>query len=376
MSTNEATSNYQKLTVPKIYSQATYVAGWIKEVTSSKLKAEELKKKSTNPTKYPKFQAVIGKFSSYFEVMTINLIEQPNQEQKVYSGEYRERSKKWSKLNLPIKEIEKRFVELSQARISLSKENGYPSFLDMLLNQNNISKPDYEKFLKNVDETIQYCNQNLPQDNDLPKWFYSKFNFLCFICRLKNFPFKSLNQVFNFVAKEHPIIGKYKDKIKINLVEEGPSNIVYKKETDILQISIDKSNNLRHQSISLIHELSHAVALLSNAKNNISWMERGRFLDEKEAYEIEITLLKKISQDLYQANLADVLLTLRKVIFEIELYKNPKQNLSRLYTQTFNQCFSNGKQKENPLYILDHSITMNPLCNLPHAVAIVSVINI
>jgi len=124
----------------------------------------------------------------------------------------------------------------------------------------------------------------------------------------------------------------------------------------------------------LIHELSHIIWYLQTLNKNINPYSYGSYLREKNATEIEFNILKEISVKLYNAHMAEVLLSLRRVLFELELYNNPKQDLPRLYAKTFNYCFKNAKQKSNPTFLIDGRIVMNPFCNLPHIIADTSVL--
>jgi len=372
----EARLNFDKLTNPKTLSLQTYVSGWIREVVDQDFIRLKLKEKADYPDRYPGFHSTGRAFLDYLSSTKLfeQIIFNPTDDQKVLLGTIKERINKWENLNLPIKKIEKRFKELTKTKIQLAKDEGYPNYIEMQQDEYNISKRTYDDFLKNIDKIIEYCNQNLPQDNDLPNWFYSRLNLPCFICRIKTFPFKSLDQVFNFVARHYPILDKHKKKIQIEFTIQGPPNIRYVKETDHFKILLCKNENLRHQSYYLIHELSHAISFFQNFERNVDWIEQGKYRREKEAYQVELKLLKKASPGLFQARLGDILLTFRKVLFEIEIYNQPEQDLAKLYAQTFNRCFKRARQKTNPFYILDEGIAMKPLSNFSHAVAWVEIL--
>ena len=98
-------------------------------------------------------------------------------------------------------------------------------------------------------------------------------------------------------------------------------------------------------------------------------MEKNIYTREKDAITLETQLLHLISESLYKASLAEDLLTLRRVLFELELYQKKNQNLSALYAETFNRCFTTAKQVNNPLYLIDKRFITKPLSNLPHAIA-------
>jgi len=86
-------------------------------------------------------------------------------------------------------------------------------------------------------------------------------------------------------------------------------------------------------------------------------------------------MLKSLSDKAFRASLGETLLIYHRILFEIELYKKPRQNLSKLYAEIFNKCFKKAKQENNPLFILDEYITLQPFSSLPHALAYSEVLN-
>ena len=292
---------------------------------------------------------------------------------KLFDTKLQNRKKVWRGFNLPMKEVEKRFKKMTIERNKFAQKKGYSSYLFMFLDLYKIPQSDYKNLIKNTDKVINYCNQQLPKTESLPDWFYSEFNLPCFICRLPQFPFKTLDEVFDFVAGEYPTLKNSRHKIDITLSKT--SEMIYKKETGIFKITLDKNSNFRHQAVDLIHELSHVISNLKNLTKGDDPLEKGAYLREKEATEIEFRLLERVNPKLYQAIFGEILLILRRVLFEIELYKNPDQNLSRLYAKTFNQCFKGAKQKDSPLWVLDERIVLRPLLSLPHAVAYAKILS-
>jgi hypothetical protein len=139
--------------------------------------------------------------------------------------------------------------------------------------------------------------------------------------------------------------------------------------TDSFAISVEKTANNRHQVLDLLHELSHVSDYLHQFENGFDPLRRGIYEREKEAALIELKQLEQTSPSLRYSFYNRVLLLMRTTIFEIALYKNPHQNLSRLYANSSNACFTEGKQKSNPLYILDANIVLRPMSSLPYAVA-------
>ncbi len=109
--------------------------------------------------------------------------------------------------------------------------------------------------------------------------------------------------------------------------------------------------------------------MLEDFKTGRSPLEQGRYKSEKSAIEFELKFLKNLSADLFHAHLGDILLLLQRVLFEIDIYNNPKQDFSKLYAETFNRCFLKARQKSNYLYLLDENIVLKPLSSLPAAIS-------
>ncbi len=277
-------------------------------------------------------------------------------------------------LGLNIKEFEKRFIEMTKERNKFVRNKKYSSRLNMDLDRYKIPKKDYDKFTINIDKIIDTCNRELKSTNRLANWFYSEFNIPCYICQLSEFPFNTIKETFNKTVSTNKMLNKFKKKIIIKL-EEKQSQMLYKNKSDSFEIIINKKNNIRHQAIDLIHELSHVLVYLNNFKKDINPIDIGTYLREKEAIKIERKILKSISLDLYKALFYnEILLLLHGTIFEIELHKNPEQNLGFLYASIFNKCYKNAKQKVNYLYILDKNIIFKPFSSLPHTIAHVNLL--
>lgn len=150
----------------------------------------------------------------------------------------------------------------------------------------------------------------------------------------------------------------------------------YIKDVDKFKITINENQNINHQITDFIHELSHVIWYLQNFKKKINTTSKRVYTREKGAIEIEIEILKKISTVFFEKYFYnETLLLLHKTLFEIETYKNPKQNLKKLYASIFNKCFSGVKQKENVLYILDYDVIFNPFSSLPHTIAHINLLS-
>jgi len=362
----EAEINYKKLNPPKIYSASNYIYIWVRRAVDIDLASKSIKKISLeNPPALFKSSA---KYISLFPEESIDEFSK-----KLFSAPLKKRGKTWNNFNLPFKKIEKRFIEMSAERIEFAHKKGFSSYIDMYLEMNNISHMPYKHLIESKDKVIKYCNKQLIIFKNLPENFYSEFNRPCFICNLPSFPLKTNKETIDCFIKKYPILNKFRNKIEISLGDR--SELLYKKETDTFQIIINKNLNSRHKIMDLIHELSHLIYNIKNPENKNKTSSGKSYLREKEALKIELSMLKSLSDKVLRASLGETLLTYHRVLFEIELYKKPKQNLSKLYAKIFNKCFKEAKQKTNPLFILDEYITLRPLSSLPYALAYSEVLN-
>lgn len=287
---------------------------------------------------------------------------------KIFDTSPKERAAEWKKINLDIDKVSNSFKEMLKERNNFAYDKGFSSRLVMALDWFGIPRKDFENFVKNVDGIISLCSRQLLDFKHLPGWFYTEFHSPCFICQITKFPLKSLDQTFDFVAKSQIVINKFKKKININLGHN--SKMLYKKESDTFEITIDENVNTRHQITDLIHELSHMVSYLESFKKGIDMSGKGVYLREKQALKIETEILRSLSIDLYKAVLfGETLALIFRTLFEIEIYKNPNQNLEKLYANNFNKCYKVANQKTNLLYLLDERIIFYPFTSLPYVIA-------
>lgn len=362
----KATNLYLKLPKPKTCNLGTYLKIFI-QTTTAKNKA----KKSITPVRLddpPKEFEAQAEFIKHFPPEA--LVELRN---RIYDAPVKNRARVWRDLDVPVETLEQKFKKVVKSRINFAKSRGYKKYVDMFLDKYEISEKDYAYFVKNTDDTINYCNQELPKDKNLPDWFYSNFNLPCFICRQKDFPFKNNEEVIDCFAKKYPLMEKFKHKLEIKIGET--SKMAYQVREDNFLITLAKRGNTRHRAMDLVHELSHVVWYLEVLAKNQNPYQTGLYQRELHATRIEFENLNNISGKLLQAQMAEVLLTLREAIFEIEFYKKPDQDLSKLYAKTFNKCFSGAKQKINPTYLINENIVTNAFSALPHAVAAVNVLS-
>lgn len=266
---------------------------------------------------------------------------------------------------------EKPYIKIVKARNQLFQKQGYKTFIEFHLSKTaKISSKEYLFFLKNTDKVIKFCQKQIPKLKT-PSWFYSQFNNgPCFLCQFPNFPKIDFpDGVIDFVTKEYPILKKFRDKIKI--IDGNNTGMQYIKKTDHFEITLKTQLNDRHKVTSLIHELSHVVAILQD----FNILSENKYKHELKATKIELNLLKKLSPKLHQEKIASMLVALYQISFEIETYKNPDQDLPGFYAQTINYHFPKSKQNKNYTYLINENFIIHPFRNLSHAMAYVKLLS-
>lgn len=372
-SAKDARQRYFGFEEEPVMKKEVYMTGWIREELEKNLNQYSLDY-INKQGKYRKLHQEVAKsVASYFSIKGLgDLILDPQKYDQLFSGKYEDREKRWEKLDFPINQMEKNFVELAKARIQSIKTINKLSYIDFLLMRIGATKDDYHYFLENIDQIIKEYNDRLPTINNLPDWFYGNFNHPCLICRLHDFPLDSLEQTVDYFADKYDEIEQNRNRVEIKFNNGDGAWMRYLKETDRFEISLDENVKVkRYQMVSLIHELSHVVALLKRFSGGVDWMKGGKFEAEKEALVIEKDVLMSLSKDLYGASLMDKLMVLRQTIFELEIYESPNQDLARLYAETFNRCFREGRQEKNDLYLINRGVIMEPLKSLPHSLAMI-----
>jgi len=358
-----AGKNYEKLTNPKTCSLDSYTQIWVWTTLN---KSFVLKTLTKVDFKKPPNDIYSKSLVAFSKELPFELI--PPMHKKLFDAKPEDRKKVWKWFSLSFGKIEKLFINVAQARNTSIQNKGYSSQIDVIIKTRKIPLPKYNQFIKNADKIIDYCNSQLPKTKSSSEIKNRVFAKPCYICILPSFPFKNLEETFNFVANEYPILKKYKNKIVIK-PDQKKTYVIYQPKKDIFEIKINKNFNIRHRSISLIHELSHVVDHLKDFKKEHNFLEDGKYPLERKAIEIQFPLLKKASPELYKAYYGEILLTLWNVLFQIELYTKPNQNLNKLYAETFNRCYKEKIQTSNPTYLIEEDIIMTPLASLQHAVA-------
>lgn len=358
-----AVENYKKLKPPKLIPIDTYARLWVREAL-----AHDLAKKTVKPVKLDKPPIDYKAIVDFHLILPPELLHKVSR--KILHTSPERGEEVWNSFNLPFKEIEEKFIAATVSKNKMAQRKGFKSFLEYQMFRYKISTADYINFERNINKAVDFCTNKLSNINT-PQSFFSEFSIPCYMCLLLSFPFKDLDETFDFIAKKYKVLDKFKKKIKIRFGESSTS--LYKKETDSFEIVIDRHANIRHQVTDLTHELCHVLNNIESFQKGFLPAESSAHIREKEATVLELDILKQLSADLHQAIIGQFLQVFCRILFEIEIYKNPNQDLSKLYAETFNRCYKGANQKKNRTYILDEKIILRPLISLPHALANVDI---
>lgn len=282
--------------------------------------------------------------------------EQSKLQNLIWKSPISERENIWNKNNIPYKNIEKAFIGLVIQRNIHARADGFNSHIDFMLDRLGIPKTNLDSMLKNVDSTIKLCNKLLEKQKPKDNLFYSEFGNHCYLCEMENFPFDNLKDA---------AIATKQDLNKIKVLRDNMSFITY--NNSIGKIHLDKRQNLRHSSIDLIHEIFHLQTREPEGITN-------KYISEKKVLVRELEFYKTNYPAIYTAFFGELLKVFHRVLFEIELYKNPNQDLAKLYARIFNKCYEGKYQKQNRSYLLDTLIIRYPFQNLPHMLAQIDVL--
>ncbi len=359
--TVNAKDNYANLLEPKTMSLDLYTGIYIFEAIDKIIILRTLKKV---PNKYVGKDLLKRAISHYFNIFPDAMINAVNSE--IYNLKFEEREKKLYELDLPLIEIEEKFKELTKARINDVKEKEGKAYKDFVLSNDKAPEEDYQEFIENYQKLINFSNENL-LEIEIPYYFYEVFNNPCFYCRINTFPFSNREEVINFMEQEFPLLKKFKSKIKI--IDSDHAYSQYMKDDDTFIIALVKDELFKHEVTTIMHELMHVQNMLEDFSNNVNPYLKGKYQSELEVISRLMPLLYDKHSQLFKSELVNILQTLTRTLFELEIYYNPNQDLGKLYAETYNKCFLKANQKYNPQYFLDYSIVMSPLKSLKYSIA-------
>jgi len=377
----EAEARYKTLSNPITCDLSTYTLHWVSEAILSDVDlnfASRTKLDEQNENFKTASTSHIGAIKKYFD-LKLDMDDLPKLQSRLGERVLNETEDKLiQEYSALFETLEPIYVSLITALNDRAKAKGYGSQIDLGCNFYRIPEGNLQYFLDNYEGVIRYCQSQIV-GIDSSHWFYSQFNNQYkhdFLSLLSSFPDITFPEgVLDFTSVEHPLINKFRSKIRIDLVNGGGS-MKYLSDTDTFWIGIDKNEDHRHQVVALFHELGHVVGTLENFSNEKDTRALGLDISEYEAYTIEYELLQRLSVSVYQAAMGEVLLTFSELLFQIEAFKDPNQDLATLYARIFNYCFPKSKQTKNYTYLIKYNMVYRPFRHLPHAIALTKILSV
>lgn len=385
----DAEENYKKLPEPKTRSLFFYIYFWVKNAITfdeynfnlEKLirEQEEASKEYKNVLKNH-FEAQAKYFENVLPGSDINDIRNektPNTEdlwRKIDERIVFDTEEEILKDCLPLfNKLIPKYVRNVNTTNDFARARGYKSGLDVIIREKEI-----RSFTKNKEKIIKYCQKQIP-NTKLPSWFYSQFN------RTQNFNFIKLllnlsdvelpDGILDIASREYPILAIFINKIQFEL-DCRDSCAYYEKKTDTFKIIINKNKDRWERTVELFNSIAKVVGdlVMFEAYRDSESLIKKKDVLEFSSYWIEFKLLKQFSLDAYQARISNILFDITDVNFLLEVYKNPDQDLPKLYAEAFNHCFPDAKQTQNYTYLIRDDLSFHPFGKLSQVLAQVKVL--
>jgi len=366
-----AVDNFDKLNLSGTYCLPAYVAYWIREELTKVFiikTSQKVNWRKDNSREIQDLKAI----KNFFSILPPGSF--ASMEQRLFrAGSLANRKKVFREYRPILDKLKKPFADFVEWRNIFAQKKGFPNYIFFIRQKDRIPNEEYELFIKNVDRVISYCYGQLPKVENLTDWFYSRYNQLCFLCLVPFPDCLEKDKIINIVAGLYPQLKPFLPKIRI-ILDDGAS-FRYLKENDLFKVSIRKDVNKRHQMMSLVHELGHVINFIDSFTKDVDILKCGRYVAEKTAISMELNILNTIDPTILKTHYADLLQVIRRALFELAIYTNPKQNYERLYARLFRKCFPCSSQRSNPLYLLDKGIVEQPIASLVYTVAGVNLLS-
>ena len=348
----EAIKRYEKLPEPRVASLIGYVLYSVHKKLEFDLASKTTEKVSVD-SKNPASVALSKLFGKYPKSLLENTAKE-----LFNKTSFEEKNKYWEEEKHYFVGFSEKYMELVESRNVLARRKGYEGYLDQYLRSNKVDRKDYQFFVDNQDKYIALCNKKVSDVSVNKNEFYNEYSIPCYICIGEFLSIKSSDELIDLVAKEYPILNKFKNKIRIYLGEGAAS--VYQTETDSFLVTIRKEVNSRHRLLDLLHELCHVVRMIETLGNDGDFLGEGRYQQEKIVMEMVLRFLKQYSNKVYDSYIGNWLVDLWVALFELEVNKNGRKDLAKLNADMFNRCFDEGNQTANPIYVLNSKLLFSP----------------
>lgn len=334
----QANKKYLTLPRPRICSQTAYISIWINQGISN-----DIAKRSITPINTNQIPNDLKEAIKFYQ----NTI-------------YHQLSPKTKKSVLTMATQD--FIKVIKEKNIFAQNRGYKSYIDMRLDNGQISQTEYKLFLKNINLFTTKSKKYYSK----PTFPKSQLSNVCFVCQSKQLPYKDIDEFVKKISKKYPLLKKHINQIKVGLSDSSYSE--YIKETDIFKININKNIKLNHQIIDFIHEIAHVGVMIKIFQKD-SYIQPNSYLLEKMTIKKEINLIKKYLPEMLIPKIEYASTSICHTLFEIKLFNNPNQNPDVLYSKLLNKFYFNETIKENKGYLFNKNILFKNLFQLTYAIA-------
>lgn len=335
---HRAQKRYSKLPSLKFCSQKAYVSIWINQEIAKNIANKSLKTIKTNNPPDDLKKAI-----NFFQNDTYHNLSPSTNKSTLVSAT-------------------QDFIKVIKEKNIFAQNRGYKSYIDMRLDNGQISQTEYQLFLKNINlfvsKSKKYFNKPVFSKSHLSK--------ICFICQSKQLPYEDIDEFVTIFSKKYPLLKKINKRIQISLSDS--SNSEYIKETDTFTININKNIKLNHQIIDFIHEIGH-IDLMIKIFQKDSYIQSNSYILEKMAIKKEINLIKKYLPEMLISKINYVSMAICHTLFEIKLFNNPNQDLNILYSELLSKFYIDKNIEENNGYLYNKDILFKNLSQLTYAIA-------
>lgn len=345
----QAKQNYYQLPEPKFCSQKAYISIWLNQEIAKDIAQKSLKSFKINDP--PNNLKAITEFYKNYPPPSF-----PKTNQNKNQNNRNNKKQQW--------------LAVIKERNQFSLDNHYKSRIDNYINDFYIPISEYKKFLKNIDNTIDIC-----KDQIYSNWsFQPKQNLdnYCLVCNSNIFPFKTTDDFLAFFTKKNKFYKNNKEKIKVEFTNE--SRTEYIKENDTFKVTIKQNTHLNHKIIELIHEFSHVETMAKILRQN-KFITIKPYTLEKIAIKKEINFLQKYFSKALIARLGNILRMICQTLFEIEIYQNPQKDPNKIYLKYLKKCSKDTKQSDSWNYLSNPDILYKNFTQLIYAVAYTNILN-
>lgn len=297
----------------------------------------------------------------YFNIATPDELGRIRSDIFAPSKNLKERKKAFEKHKGTILKLKPLFKQLVIERNKVSQKDGYKNYLEFILKYDGVPKEKFKLFLGSADGIIKEINKNLPWPQNLPSWYWSKFNIpdpLFFVTTKK---YSIPDDIYKMVKKKNPKAARFFSRIKIVEPDELYSRARFDEKTKTVKIFISTKKTDIYNALSFVHELGHAFAVFRLFDKDIKLSSKKRYWHEREAFktvfEFETLFLP---QKVRWASRKRILGDFAHAFFEYEIYRSPNQDFDRLYAKALNRAFPLRKQNKNPFYVLEDNLIRSP----------------